>query len=83
MGEQFDRIVDVTIAYPENTGTPFKDMLTGKMGRVVVSIRTLPVDEQVRGDYFNDKQYKRRFQRWLNDVWATKDSLLADLFNRV
>ncbi|WP_434360909.1 acyltransferase [Parasalinivibrio latis] len=83
MGEQFDQIVDVTIAYPDNTVTPFMDMLTGKMGRIVVSIRTLPVDEQVRGDYFNDKQYKRRFQLWLNDVWAAKDNLLASLLNRV
>lgn len=79
MGEQFDSILDVTLAYPDNQGTPFKDLLMGKMKRIVVNIRELPVNEQVTGDYFNDKPYKRQFQKWLGEVWQDKDTFLNEI----
>ncbi|MDW6002312.1 acyltransferase [Vibrio mangrovi] len=80
MGEQFENIIDVTLAYPDNQDTPFKDMLMGRMQRIVVCVRVLPVDEQVTGDYFNDKPYKRQFQKWLGDVWEHKDAALDDIY---
>ncbi|WP_114767253.1 acyltransferase [Vibrio rhodolitus] len=80
MGEQFDQIIDVTLAYPENTKQPFKDMLMGRMKRIVVEVELLPIDEQVSGDYFNDKKYKRQFQLWLGDVWQRKDAKLASIY---
>ncbi len=49
MGEQFENIIDVTLAYPENTDKPFKDMLMGRMTKIVVHVKVLPVDEQVLG----------------------------------
>ncbi len=79
MGEQFENIIDVTLAYPENTHKPFKDMLMGRMTKIVVRIRILPVDEKVSGDYFNDKPYKRQFQQWLGDVWQDKDDVLKQI----
>nr|WP_319555411.1 acyltransferase [uncultured Vibrio sp.] len=79
MGDQFDNIIDVTLAYPENTHKPFKDMLMGRMSKIVVRVKVLPVDEQVQGDYFNDKPYKRQFQQWLGGVWQEKDQLLQEI----
>ncbi|CAH0541919.1 acyltransferase [Vibrio marisflavi] len=79
MGDQFDSIVDVTLAYPENLDKPFKDMLMGRMTKIVVRSRTLPVNEEVQGDYFNDKPYKRQFQQWLSNVWQEKDELLKEI----
>jgi 1-acyl-sn-glycerol-3-phosphate acyltransferase len=81
MGEQFDSILDVTLAYPENVENPFKDMLMGKMGRIVVRVKVRPINEEVQGDYFNDKPYKRRFQHWLGGVWEEKDTLLDDYYD--
>lgn len=80
MGEQFDAIVDVTLAYPANPDSPFKDLLMGRMQRIVVEVSLLPVDEQVRGDYFNDKKFKRQFQLWLANVWQNKDAQLAAVY---
>lgn len=80
MGEQFSNIIDVTLAYPDNSDKPFRDMLMGRMKRIVVRVEVLPVDEQVRGDYFNDKPYKRQFQRWLGGVWQAKDERLAQIY---
>jgi hypothetical protein len=54
---------------PDNPDNPFKDFLMGKMKRIRVRIEELPVDEQLVGDYFNDKQFKRGFQEWLNARW--------------
>ncbi len=79
MGEQFESIIDVTLAYPDNTNQPFQDMLMGRMSKIVVRVKVLPVDEQVLGDYFNDKPYKRQFQQWLGDVWQEKDQLLQQI----
>lgn len=72
MGDQFDSLINVTISYPDNPDTPFKDFLMGKMKRIRVRIEELPVDEQLVGDYFNDKQFKRGFQEWLNARWKEK-----------
>ncbi|WP_394154573.1 acyltransferase [Vibrio maritimus] len=82
MGEQFDSIIDVTLAYPENRVEPFKAALMGNMTKIVVKVRTLPVDENVRGDYFNDKPYKRRFQQWLGEVWQEKDEALKEVHRK-
>ncbi|WP_070970251.1 acyltransferase [Vibrio sonorensis] len=79
MGDQFDSIIDVTLAYPENRDKPFRDLLMGKMTKIVVHARELPIDEKVNGDYFNDKKYKRQFQLWLADVWREKDEKLKTI----
>ncbi|WP_045956148.1 acyltransferase [Vibrio galatheae] len=80
MGDQFENIIDVTLAYPGNTDMPFKDMLMGRMTKIVVRTQVLPVDDQVQGDYFNDKPYKRQFQQWLGDIWQQKDERLKRIY---
>ena len=79
MGEQFENIIDVTLAYPDNLEKPFRDMLMGRMKCIVVKVKILPMNEQVTGDYFNDKQYKRQFNQWLNTVWEEKDATLKTI----
>ncbi|OMQ20087.1 acyltransferase [Serratia oryzae] len=79
LGNQFDKVLNVTLFYPDNQAHPFIDMLGGRMKRVVVRIECLPVDETLRGDYFNDKGFKRKFQLWLNTLWLEKDRQLDKL----
>ncbi|HEI8868638.1 acyltransferase [Serratia sp. AKBS12] len=76
LGNQFDRVLNVTLHYPDNSQRPFLDMLCGRLKRVVVRIDTLPIDATLHGDYFNDKHFKRQFQLWLNALWLEKDRLL-------
>ncbi|EOE6915343.1 acyltransferase [Cronobacter turicensis] len=80
LGKQFDKMLDVTLCYPENNRTPFYDMLSGKLTRIVVQIDLLPVEASLHGDYVNDKNFKRRFQQWLNGLWNEKDARLEDLY---
>lgn len=82
MGEQFNSIVDVTLAYPENRDKPFKDLLMGKMKKIVVQVKIIEITTEVQGDYFNDPIYKQQFQQWLNKIWQEKDEQLAEIYKR-
>ncbi|VYU81869.1 acyltransferase [Metakosakonia massiliensis] len=77
LGEQFDKLLDVTLCYPQNDRTPFFDMLSGRLTRIVVRVNLLPVNDELHGDYVNDKNFKRSFQQWLNNLWHDKDQQIA------
>lgn len=79
LGQQFDKVLNITLLYPDNYEHPFMDMLCGRLKRIVVRIECLPIDNTLRGDYFNDKVFKRKFQLWLNALWQEKDDLLEKL----
>lgn len=55
LGEQFDKLLNVTLCYPENDRTPFYDMLSGRLTRIVVRVDLVPVNTELHGDYVNDK----------------------------
>ncbi|HHP2692909.1 TPA: acyltransferase [Klebsiella variicola] len=79
LGSQFDKLLNVTLCYPENNRKPFYDMLSGRLTRIVVRINLVPIGEELHGDYVNDKNFKRGFQRWLNRLWEEKDRQLTDI----
>ena len=79
LGSQFDKLLNVTLCYPENNTRPFYDMLSGRLTRIVVRINLVPIGEELHGDYVNDKNFKRGFQRWLNGLWEEKDRQLTDI----
>ncbi|MFI7785820.1 acyltransferase [Citrobacter amalonaticus] len=79
LGSQFDKLLNVTLCYPENDRTPFFDMLSGKLTRIVVRVDMQPIQEELHGDYVNDKGFKRRFQLWLNTLWSEKDVLIEEI----
>ncbi len=79
MGELFTNILDVSLAYPENTRHPMFEMLAGQMKRIVIDVQVLPVDNEVIGDYFENASFKARFQQWLNNVWEAKDKRLKQI----
>ncbi|MWU81530.1 acyltransferase, partial [Escherichia coli] len=58
---------------------PFYDMLSGKLTRIAVRVDLLPIDTELHGDYVNYKNFKRRFQLWLNTLWKEKDEQIAEL----
>ena len=79
MGEQFEALLDVTIFYPHGAPTLFQ-FLSGKMERVVVLVRELPVPrELIGGDYANDAESRARVQEWVNGRWSEKDRTLEAL----
>lgn len=79
MGEMLDGIVDVTIVYPQGRPT-IVDLFAGRVREIRVDLRLRPVPQDlVGGDYENDRDYRLRFQQWLNGVWAEKDARIDEL----
>jgi len=80
MGEQLHRIVDVTIAYPGGAKT-FWQFVCGKVDEIKVRVRSYPLGSELLGDYFNDAEFRERFQLWLNSVWEEKDCQIERLLH--
>lgn len=74
MGEQFDKILNITLVYPQNNGHIMKDMLKGRLKEVVIDIEQIDNIEQLRGNYSEDIQYKKTFHRWLTELWQSNDT---------
>ncbi len=76
MGSMLNAIVDVTVIYPN--GRPgMVDVLSGRVRTVKVHVDVIPIPEDLLGgDYENDKDFRIRFQAWLNARWAIKDTLM-------
>ena len=80
MGEQFDKILNITLCYPENHGHIMKDLLAGRLTKIIVKVEQISVSEEIIGDYFNDKKFKNSFQEWINNLWTRKEKLLKSLY---
>jgi len=80
MGEQLQKILNVTIAYPKGV-KGFWDFCCGELVEVRVKIEEIPLKSGLIGDYANDENFKKQFQSWLNDIWVEKDKQLDDLLN--
>jgi 1-acyl-sn-glycerol-3-phosphate acyltransferase len=72
MGRQLQRILDVTIVYPDGIKT-FWDFACGNVREVKVHIRSLPVTDELMGDYRQDRKFRIQFHDWLNSLWLEKD----------
>ena len=78
MGKQIHQVLDVTIVYP-NGDSNFWALLCGKIRKIKVRVRSLPVDPQLLGDYANDGQFRLRMQHWLNDIWEEKNRYIEEV----
>jgi len=78
MGEQIHRVLDVTIVYPDGI-TSFWALLCGKIRKITVRVRSLPVSAELLGDYTNDRHFRVELQRWLNNIWAEKNRYIEEM----
>jgi len=80
LGEQMRSLLDVTIVYPEQSPPGFWALVSGRVPRVLVDIRsqTLPAD-LFHGDYSEDPAFRSYFQGWVNSIWEAKDQRIAEL----
>jgi 1-acyl-sn-glycerol-3-phosphate acyltransferase len=80
MGDQIHTVLDVTIVYPDG-GKSFWAFLCGKIDEIKVRVHTVPVDPDLVGDYANDRDFRNRFQAWLNRLWEEKDQSIERMLN--
>ncbi len=78
MGHHLNSFLDVTIAYPDGAGN-FWDYFCGNITDIRVQVRELPITQEMLGDYYSDRQFRKTFQKWLNSMWEQKDRCVEDL----
>ena len=78
MGKQIHRVLDVTIVYPDGISS-FWALLCGKIRKIKVRVRALPVGPELLGDYINDGHFRIGLQNWLNSIWADKNRLIEEM----
>jgi len=81
MGEYLDGMFDVTLAFPGiQREVTFLDFITGRIPRVVVVVKELPLQPR-----FNDRdvtqpgQLRDELKAWVTNIWEDKDRLLDEL----
>lgn len=82
MGEQFTNLLDVTVVYPDAPDDVLFGVMNGKVRKIIVRVRALPVPQVDATRYFSESEYRVEFQRWLNQVWAEKDDQIAALLQQ-
>lgn len=68
-------IINVTIVYSK-TPASIWSLLSGKIKKVTIYYEVLPIDKDLCGDYMQDKEFRRRFQERVKQIWLAKDKLL-------
>jgi 1-acyl-sn-glycerol-3-phosphate acyltransferase len=82
MGEMFNAILDVTLVYPDGPAK-FWDLCCGRHVAVIVDVRERPVEPWLLGgDYENDREWRRRVQSWLGEIWQEKDELIQQTLDK-
>ena len=77
--DEIDALVDMTIVYPD--GAPgYGEFWLGDVSQIAVNLRKIDIPDWVRGgNYEDDAEYRARFQKWVDELWAEKDQLITDL----
>ncbi len=82
MGDMFGSILDLTLVYPDGPAK-FWELCCGRHVEVIVDVRERPVEDWLtHGDYENDREWRRRVQEWLGNIWHEKDELIQQTLNR-
>ncbi|CDF81865.1 acyltransferase [Pseudomonas sp. QL9] len=80
LGEQLDAMLDVTLVYPQGRTPGFWDLLSGRVPKVIVDIRTHEIDPALwQGDYENDAEFRQYVQVWVSRLWQEKDARIGEL----
>lgn len=78
MDGQIKEILDVTLVYSPHRAS-FWDFCCGKINKITVKIRTIPITEAWQGDYVQDKIFRQRFQQCINQLWQEKEETIRKL----
>lgn len=82
MGQQIDSVINITLIYPPTKHITWS-FIQGKMKKIIVQIELIPISDDLRGDYQNDREFRIHFQRWLNTLWQRKDKAIEKARSKI
>ena len=68
-------IIDLTIFYSGKRPSLTK-LIFGQIKQISCQYKLLPISNDMLGDFYQGKEYKTGFQKWLNSRWHEKDAIL-------
>jgi 1-acyl-sn-glycerol-3-phosphate acyltransferase len=78
LGEELDKVLDVTLVYPHGRIPGFWQLISGQVDKVIVDIQTRELDPALwQGDYQNDAAFRQCVQNWVTRLWEEKDARIA------
>ncbi|WP_285163925.1 acyltransferase [Shewanella goraebulensis] len=78
MGSQINKLVNVTIYYPDKIPSYWEYICNG-LDEVHVDIQITDIPDAMRGDYSKDREFKIDFQNQLNQLWLEKDNKISSM----
>ena len=78
MSNKLDGIINTTIHYDAEDNSMWR-FLCGRINKIYVRYDVIPITEDLIGNYYEDRTYRKNFQRWLNGVWQEKDKIINSL----
>ncbi len=78
LNSQLSGIINVTLHYTPANLTLW-DFLSGKIQKIYLHYELLPITEEMIGDPYQDRQFRKSFQQYLNNLWEEKDKLLQGI----
>ncbi|WP_153916360.1 acyltransferase [Shewanella sp. TC10] len=78
MGSQINKLVNVTIYYPDKIPSYWEYICNG-LDEVLVDIEITDIPDEMRGDYSKDREFKIQFQSQLNQLWLEKDNKISKM----
>jgi 1-acyl-sn-glycerol-3-phosphate acyltransferase len=80
LGEELDKVLDVTVVYPSERIPGFWELISGQVPKVIVDIQTHELDPALwQGDYENDPLFRELVQGWVTKLWEDKDARIAQI----
>ncbi|WP_462156718.1 acyltransferase [Pseudoalteromonas sp. GB56] len=77
LGEQFDGLLDATLCYKSKSSHICRDFMVGQLSQIDLVVDVREIAPEMLGDYQQDKAFRVEFQQQLNDIWHTKDGIIA------
>ena len=81
-----NNIINVTIVYSKNNSEnnsknliSMWSLLKGDINKIIVYYEVIPVDNNLCGDYMQDKNFRKRSQEHIKQIWIEKDQLISQL----
>lgn len=75
LGPMLDGIIDVTLLYPPDVRPNLWNLACGRIGKVQLHARLLPVPASIAGHNLKqDVAARKAFRAWVNTTWAEKDA---------
>lgn len=76
LSERMDGILNTTIVY-DNPEQTLWDFMVRKTKKINVKVDFIPISDVPLGDYFNNEDDKKSFQKWINDIWQKNDEYIS------